>query len=177
MSFTHWTAGGAVLLCCTAAYWDLRYRRIPNALTFPAVVVALCLHGATHSGQGLLLSLAGALAAGAVLVPGYVMRFTGAGDMKLLMAVGAFLAFPNALIAGLLSLLIGGLLSVIVAARRKGLGDLILRSLGLGRWLLVRYSGVPVARPRSSGRSVPLGVAIAIATTAVVFSHWMGGTR
>ena len=73
MVSTHWIAGGAVLLCCTAAYWDLQHRRIPNAITFPAVVIALCLHGATHSGQGLLLSLAGAVVAAALLLPGYAM--------------------------------------------------------------------------------------------------------
>ena len=52
---THWIAGGAVLLCGTAAWWDLRHHRIPNAITLPAVVSALCLHLVTNAGQGLLL--------------------------------------------------------------------------------------------------------------------------
>ncbi len=177
MVSTHWIAGGAVLLCCTAAYRDLRHRRIPNAITFPAVVVALCLHGATHSGQGLLLSLAGAVVAAALLLPGYAMGFTGAGDVKLLAAVGAFLGWPDALFAGLLSLVLGGVLSLIVSLRRKGFGELILRTLGLGRWLLARSSGAPLAPPRRSGRGIPLGVAIALATFVVILSPWIGVNR
>ncbi|MBI4365008.1 MAG: prepilin peptidase, partial [Candidatus Latescibacteria bacterium] len=167
MVSTHWIAGGAVLLCCTAAYWDLRHRRIPNAITFPAVVIALCLHGAIHSGQGLLLSLAGAVVASALLLPGYAMGFTGAGDVKLLAAVGAFVALPAALFVGLLSLALGGVLSLIVSLRRRGFGDLMVRTLGLGRWLLARSTGAPLTPPSRSGRGIPLGVAIALATVAV----------
>jgi len=171
---THWIAGAAVLVCCIAGWWDLRYRRIPNRLVIPALVGALCTHGALHGGQGLLFSLTGALAAGALLMPGYAMRFTGAGDVKLLMAVGALLGPRSALIAALLSLVIGGLLSVVMAARRKGLLDLLARSAGLGRWLLLRSAGVPQAKPATSGTGIPLGVAIALATVVVVFSHWFG---
>jgi Flp pilus assembly protein protease CpaA len=107
-----WMTGGAVVLCGIATWWDLRHRRIPNGLTLPALGIALCLHGATGAGPGLLLSAGGALAAGALLLPGYVMRFTGAGDVKLLMAVGAFLSFPEALMAGLLALVLGGVLGL-----------------------------------------------------------------
>lgn len=177
MVSTHWIAGGAVFLCCAAAYWDLRHRRIPNAITFPGVVVALCLHGATHSGQGLLLSLAGALVAGSLLLPGYAMGYTGAGDVKLLAAVGAFLGFPAALAVGLLSLILGGILSVLHSLRHGCLGELLGRTFRLGRWLLARSAGAATAPPPSARRSVPLGVAIALATVVVVFSPWVGGAR
>lgn len=170
-------AGGAVLLCCTAAYWDLRHRRIPNGITFPAVAVALCLHGAAHSGQGFLLSLAGAFVAGALLLPGYALGFTGAGDVKLLAAVGAFLSFPAALTVALLTLVLGGLLSVLVSLRRNALGELMSRTFGLGRRLLARSAGATPAPPSRSGRSIPLGVAIALATVVVVFSPLIQSVR
>lgn len=174
MVSSHWIAGGAVLLCGTAAWWDLRHRRIPNAITLPAVALALCFHGAIHSGPGLLLSLAGALSAAALVLPGYAFRFTGAGDVKLLAAVGALLAFPTAIIAALLSLVLGGALSILISLWRRNLADLILRTFGLGQWLLVRSVGVDALAPARSGRGVPLGVAIAIATLVVVFSPWPG---
>ena len=174
---THWIAGVAILLVCVAAWWDLRYRRIPNRLVIPVLVGALCTHSALHGGQGLLFSATGALAAGALLMPGYAMRFTGAGDVKLLMAVGALLGFPNGVIAALLSLIIGGLLSVVMAVKRKGLVDLLSRSVGLGRWLLLRSAGVPQCKPTTSGNGIPLGVAIALATVVVVISHWFSGVR
>lgn len=177
MNANYWMTGGAVLVCGAATYWDLRERRIPNAVTLPALGLALCLHGATQAGQGLLLSALGAVVAGGLLLPGYLLRATGAGDVKLLMAVGALLGFSNGVIAALLSLIIGGLLSVVMAVKRKGLVDLLSRSVGLGRWLLLRSAGVPQLKPTTSGQGIPLGIAIALATVVVVFSHWFGPVR
>jgi prepilin peptidase CpaA len=174
---THWIAGGAVLLCGAAAWCDLQYRRIPNALTLPAVVVALCLHGATHAGPGLLLSFVGMLVAAALVLPGYVLGFTGAGDVKLLAAVGALLAFPAALFAALLSLILGGVLSLLISVWRRNLAGLLMNTWGMGRWLLIRSTGVPAPAQVSSSKGVPLGVAIAIATLVVVFVPWPGVRR
>jgi prepilin peptidase CpaA len=174
---THWIAGGAVLLCGAAAWCDLRYRRIPNVLTLPAVAVALCLHGATHAGPGLLLSLAGMLAAAALVLPGYALGFTGAGDVKLLAAVGALLTFPTALFAALLSLVLGGVLSLGLSIWRRNLSGLLLNTWGMGRWLLIRSTGLQAPAPVPSGKGVPLGVAVAVATLVVVFSPWPGATR
>ena len=175
MTFTHWIAGGAVILCCAAAWWDLRTRRIPNGLTLPVLVGALCLHSALHAGQGLLLSLAGAAAAGALLVPGYVLRFTGAGDVKLLMAVGALLSFPAALVAGLLSLVVGGLLGLAAAISKRRGRDVLARTLRLTHWLAHRAAGVGLARPEASNLRIPFGVAVALATAVVVWSPWFNG--
>lgn len=177
MVSSHWIAGGAVLLCGTAAWCDLRYRRIPNALTLPAVAVALCVHGVTHGGPGLLLSLAGMLAAAALVLPGYALGYTGAGDVKLLAAVGALLAFPTALFAGLLSLVLGGVLSLGLSVWRRNLSGLLMNTFGMGRWLLIRSTGAPAPAPVTSSQGVPLGVAIAAATLVVVFGPWPGATR
>jgi prepilin peptidase CpaA len=174
---THWIAGGAVLLCGAAAWCDLRFRRIPNVLTLPAVAIALCLHGATHAGAGLLLSLAGMLAAAALVLPGYALGYTGAGDVKLLAAVGALLAFPTALFAALLSLVLGGVLSLALSVWRRNLSGLLLNTWGMGKWLLVRSTGMSAPAPVTSAQGIPLGVAIAVATLVVVFGPWPGVTR
>ena len=170
-------AGGAVILCCAASWWDLRTRRIPNALTLSALVIALCLHSATGAGQGLLLSACGALAAGALLIPGYLFRFTGAGDVKLLMAVGAFLSFPLALKAALASLLVGGVIGVFTAIRYRRLGEVLARSVGLARWIASRAAGASTDRPATSSLRVPFGVAIALATAVTLFIPRVGGAQ
>ncbi|HXF58585.1 MAG TPA: prepilin peptidase [Candidatus Saccharimonadales bacterium] len=174
---THWIAGGAVLLCGAAAWCDLQYRRIPNALTLPSVVVALCLHGFMHGVPGLLLSLGGMLVAAALVVPGYALGFTGAGDVKLLAAVGALLGLPAALYAALLSLVLGGILSILLSVWRRNLSGLLMNTWGMGRWLAIRSTGMPVQAPVASGKGIPLGVAIALATLVVVFSPWPGVAR
>lgn len=175
MNSTHWMAGGAVVLCCAAAWWDLRTRRIPNGLTLPVLVGALCLHSALHAGQGLLLSLAGAGAAGALLIPGYALKFTGAGDVKLLITVGALLSFPAALLAGLLSLVMGGLLGLAAAVAKRRVRDVLIRALGLTHWLAHRAAGVTLARPEVSNLRIPFGVAVALATALVAWSPWFHG--
>jgi len=177
VQLTHWMAGGAVILCSVATWWDLRCRRIPNALTIPALVAALCIHGAVGAGQGLFLSACGAVVAGVLVLPGYALRSTGAGDVKLLMAVGAILTFPLALKAGLAALIAGGLIGLVVSARDGRLRDTIRRTVALGRWLFGRASGAPEAKPESSNRHIPFGVAIAVATLALVLVPHIGGSR
>lgn len=173
----HWMTGGAVLVCGAATYWDLRERRIPNALTLPALGIALCLHGVTQAGQGLLLSALGAVVAGALLLPGYLLRATGGGDVKLLMAVGAFLGWPAALLAGLLSLLVGGVLGLLFALFHKRAGAVLGKSFGLARWMALKAAGAPMARPGTSGLKLPFGVAIAVATAWVAWGPPLGGIR
>jgi len=170
-------AGGAVILCSVASWWDLRTRRIPNALTIPALVAALCVHGVLGAGQGLFLSVCGAAVAGALVLPGYALRSTGAGDVKLLMAVGAILTFPLALKAGLAALIAGGLLGLAVSACAGHLRDTIRRTVALGRWLFGRAAGAPEPRPESSRRHIPFGVAIAVATLALALVPALGGSR
>jgi prepilin peptidase CpaA len=170
-------AGGAVILCGVASWSDLRSRRIPNALTIPALGAALCVHGALGAGQGLLLSACGALAAGALLLPGYLFRFTGAGDVKLLMAVGAILSFPAALFAGLAALIFGGLLGLLTAIRLGRLREILGRTAGLARWAAARAAGVPVAAPETSKIHIPFGVAVALATVTLALVPQFGVIR
>jgi prepilin peptidase CpaA len=174
---SHWMAGGAVILCGVASWSDLRSRRIPNALTIPALGAALCVHGALGAGQGLLLSACGALAAGALLLPGYLFRFTGAGDVKLLMAVGAILSFPAALFAGLAALIFGGLLGLLTAIRLGRLREILGRTAGLARWAAARAAGVPVAAPETSKIHIPFGVAVALATVTLALVPQFGVIR
>lgn len=169
--------GGAVVLCCVASWTDLRSRRIPNALTVPALVAALCVHGALGAGQGLLLSFYGAVAAGALLLPGYFFRFTGAGDVKLLMAVGAILSFPAALTAGLSALIFGGLLGLMTATRLGRLREVLGRTARLARWAAYRAAGAPMAAPDSSRIHIPFGVAVALASITLALFPRLGVIR
>ena len=117
------------------------------------------------------------LVAAALVLPGYALGYTGAGDVKLLAAVGALLAFPTALFAGLLSLVLGGVLSLGLSVWRRNLSGLLVNTFGMGRWLLIRSTGAPAPAPVTSSQGVPLGVAIAAATLVVVFGPWPGVTR
>jgi prepilin peptidase CpaA len=91
-----------------AVYTDLRSHRISNRLTFFGLLAGLGLQCFGTGLQGLTAGLLGAGVGLACFAPFYLLRAMGAGDVKLLAAVGAFLGPQGALCAALFSLLAGG---------------------------------------------------------------------
>jgi prepilin peptidase CpaA len=97
---------------------DTRAHRIPNALTAVGICAGLLLQALAGGAPALLMGLAG-LAVGIVtLLPFYIMRGMGAGDVKLMGAVGAFMG-PNAVfIAAAATLVLGAVLGLGILAGR-----------------------------------------------------------
>ena len=112
MSPAHAAAALLVLVACIP---DLRSRRIPNWLTFGAAVVAVLFHSVTQGFSGLGHSTGGWLLGLALFLPLFALRGMGAGDVKLLAAVGAWLGPADVLWAALITAIAGGVLAVIVA--------------------------------------------------------------
>jgi prepilin peptidase CpaA len=153
---------------------DLARKRIPNALTVPAAGLAISFHAASAGLiDGLLVAVAGLLLGLAMFLPLYIAGGFGAGDVKAMAAVGAFLGPVGAILAGACILAVGAVI---------GLGKLAVNS-GL-RPLLAYFFPVPadareVAR-RTPGqaadaaddalrRRFPYGLAIAIGTLLAVW--------
>jgi prepilin peptidase CpaA len=126
------------LIVLTAAVTDLRWRRIPNWLTLPALPVGLMAQ--TIYGEGFLQGLLGALGGFAVLFILFAVGAGGAGDVKLFTVVGSFVGFHNLGVVFVLVAIIGGIAAVIVAMRAGALTRvlknslMIFASLGRGRW-------------------------------------------
>ena len=92
----------------TATFTDLRSSRIPNLLTFTAMAIGLIAHACLAGSQGLLFSLEGIGVGLGLFLLFYASGGIGAGDVKLMGAVGAMVGPYDALIAGLLAILVGG---------------------------------------------------------------------
>jgi prepilin peptidase CpaA len=92
-----------------AVHSDLRHHRIPNKLSLFGLIAGLGLQTLAGGLHGLGSGLLGAGVGLACFAPFYLLRAMGAGDVKLLAAVSAFLGPQLALTAALLSLLGGGL--------------------------------------------------------------------
>jgi prepilin peptidase CpaA len=106
-----------------AAVIDLRTRRVPNGLTAAMTVagIALALAGAGRVSVG--AACVGCVLGAALMLPGHVLGATGAGDVKLLGAVGASLGPVLTLRAFVATVLAGGVIALAVAIRRGRLGQ------------------------------------------------------
>lgn len=158
----------AALIVATVT--DIRSQRIYNWLTFPLMASGLLAH-ALHGGlDGLLLGAGGlALGLGVMVVP-FLLGVMGAGDVKLMAGVGAWLGAQAAFTAFLFTCIAGGIYAVVVLARHFDQ----FRAVAANIWatfLLAastrRFEYTPVA----GGEAMPrlcYGVAIAVGTVAAM---------
>lgn len=105
----------AVTLAFTtwAGWLDWRTRKIPNWLTVPGFFAGVCMRTTILGWHGTVASLEGAGVALLILLPFVLVRGLGAGDWKLMGAIGAMLG-PSAFFAFLLvSALVAGLMALI----------------------------------------------------------------
>jgi prepilin peptidase CpaA len=145
---------------------DVGTRKIPNAITVGGLAVALVLRAVTGGAEGLLGGLLGALLAFLLAFPLFMLKGMGGGDVKLLTAAGAFLGPYRTIVALLATALIGGVLAILVSARRKRLGASVVGTYTVVRGLALKaLSGGEVnAMPTLETRgavTVPYGLAIA----------------
>src|SRR6267143_4939387 len=103
----------AVALAVYAAFTDVKARRIPNRLTYPAVLIGLGLQGALHGWKGLLLSASGGLLFGGVLMLFHLVRAMGAGDVKLATALGCMAGLAGSPQLLLATAVAGGALAMV----------------------------------------------------------------
>ncbi|SFR77945.1 prepilin peptidase CpaA [Marinobacter daqiaonensis] len=164
-----------LILLWISAVWDLRHRRIPNVIVFTGAGLGIALQIGLFGLSGLLDGLFGLGIGLAILMPGYLMGTTGAGDVKLMATVGTFLGPHNILIAGLASIAVGGVIALgfmflaIFSAdspspwQRYGL---MFRTLfATGRPIYLRP-----AEGEVMGRKFPFAVSIAVGTS--LFLIW-----
>jgi len=104
-----------IAVAIVAAAWDLKTRRIPNFLTFGAAIVAVLVHLYLSGLAGGGWSIAGWLVGVAFFLPFFALGGMGAGDVKLLAALGAWLGPGPAMWVALFSLIAGGVLGLVVA--------------------------------------------------------------
>lgn len=111
-------AAGALI----ATVIDIRTRRIPNALTAVMAGSGIGLAAAGVSGLSPFASALGLIVGFVLMLPGHALGATGAGDVKLMAAIGAIVGPALAVKAFLFTAIAGGVLALAVALRRRRLG-------------------------------------------------------
>jgi prepilin peptidase CpaA len=100
------------LVVVGAMGYDFKWRRIPNFITFPAMILGFTIHTLHAGWQGFFLSLGGLAIGGGIFLLFYIAGGMGAGDVKMIGGVGALLGTPKIFMVLFLTVFIGGLMAV-----------------------------------------------------------------
>ncbi len=102
-----------LLLIIISLYFDLTKKRIPNLLTFSAMLWGLISFTVVDGLNGLWFSFSGLLVGLAIFFIPFALGWMGAGDVKLLGAIGALQGWQFVLSVALLTALTGGVMALI----------------------------------------------------------------
>jgi Flp pilus assembly protein protease CpaA len=153
----------AVVLAATivATVTDVRRFKIYNALTIPLLFTGFAFHAVAGGWDGLTGSVAGAGVGFATLFLPFLLGAMGAGDVKLIAAMGAWLGTEAILIIVLVGCVLTSLYAIALIFRRGGLtavfGNILLnlhRLQTAGRSLVDEdeYETVPELAKRADHR-------------------------
>jgi prepilin peptidase CpaA len=154
----------AALFAAAAGWTDCRSRRIPNWLTMTGLALGIAMNTLAWGWTGTKASLLGAVLGLALLLPFVLVKSLGAGDWKLVGALGAFLG-PGHLIAVLLvTILVAGVMAVALIVWKKRVRQTF-RNLGhmLAAFFSLHLPGPELSLDNPESLKVPFGVAVAVA--------------
>ncbi|HUO24675.1 MAG TPA: A24 family peptidase [Candidatus Aquilonibacter sp.] len=152
-----------VAVALIAGVTDWRWRRIPNWLTVPGLLVGVALNSLAAGWPGLKASLLGAGLGLLLLLPFVLLRSLGAGDWKLAGAVGSFVG-PGMLVNLLmLSVFVAGAMALGLAIYKRRLKR-TLRNMGhlLASLFTFHMPGPEVSLDNPDSLKIPYGVALAL---------------
>lgn len=171
-----------VMLLC-ASYYDIREKRIPNFLTFSGMGAGIIINIVSSGLKGLQFSIIGFLFGIAVFFIPFAFNFMGAGDVKLMGAVGALMGWEFTLSALLYAAIAGGIIVIILSIFNKRIIKIFFAFLGfifnpllnfmykktLNQKILKLKTYLSNYRFDKNKEYIPYGVAITIGTVLVLF--------
>lgn len=156
-----------ILLICTVT--DIKSRKILNIVTFPAILIGFLFYLYTNGYEGFLFSGKGFLVGLGVLFIPFAMGGIGAGDVKLMAAIGTMKGAFFVFYAFLYAAIVGGIIALFILIRRKDVKGFFARITN--SLLLLSFNkskdSIQVSK-KDLAPSFPYGVAIALGTVAML---------
>ena len=172
----HWHVWLLSFILVAAAVIDGWKLKVPNWITFPLVISGWVYGAACFGWPGLGASLLGTAVGLGLLLPAYAIGGMGAGDVKLLGGVGAWVGATATFYAFCVSALAGGLIALaMVAYRRRWQHHQVQFMSILTEILTVRDPNALAAiaaERKSSMLLLPYGIPIALGT--IGYFVWAG---
>ncbi len=172
----HWPVWLVSVTLVVAAVIDGTKLKVPNWLTFPMIVGGWLYSGIGFGWEGLGWSLMGTGVGLALLLPAYAIGGMGAGDVKLLAGVGAWVWGTTTFFAFSVSAVVGGLIALGMIAARRNWTHHVRQFLAIGTEMLVIRDPSQLAEIAAERKSrmllLPYGIPIAIGSIA--YFAWMG---
>jgi len=153
-----------VLVVLLAMYSDLRWRKIPNCLTLPAIALGFVLNFVGNSWNGLIFAFFGLLVGMGLLMLPYLLGGMGGGDVKFMGALGALLGTYSVLNVFLYTTLVGGAIAIVVAIANKSLVETLKKVWLLLKCILLFRAPLAGAGLFKKSIAVPYGLAIGAGT-------------
>lgn len=115
----HWTVWLVTVVLILAAVIDGFELKVPNWVTYPFILSGWAYAFAAYGWEGLGWSLLGTVVGLALLLPAYAIGGMGAGDVKLLAGVGAWILIQHTVNSFCASAVIGALMAVMMVVTRR----------------------------------------------------------
>jgi prepilin peptidase CpaA len=102
-----------------AAYIDGKQLRVPNWITYPMVFSGLIFNAAINGWAGLGDALVGTVVGLFCLLPLYAVGGMGAGDVKLMAGIGAWLGAATTFYAFCVSTVVGAVMAIVMVLWKR----------------------------------------------------------
>ena len=173
LSQTVWALALIFTLC--AGWVDWRTRQIPNWLTVSGFLAGIAANSILGGWQGVKISLEGAGLALGLLLPLVLLRGLGAGDWKLMGAIGAVTGWRAMLSILVVSILMSGVMAMIQMALTKRMKTTLRNMLVVAKGLVTfgLRANPEISLDNPTLIKLPFGSAVAVATVfCFVRVHW-----
>ena len=132
LSISEWTYPASAMVCAiVGSVFDVKSRRIPNAVTGPAILLGLLMHLVIGGWSQLFNSLAAGIICGMIFLVFYLAGGMGAGDVKLILAVGCIAGLSHIAYLLVLTAISGGVMAVCLALARGRMKQTVMNVLAL----------------------------------------------
>ena len=149
-------------LAIIIAYYDVRYRRIPNPFVLATLISGIAINAIFGGLAGIWASFAGCALGFVLMFMLHLFGAMGAGDVKLFAAIGAVTGAHLILPTFVVVILTGGVLAIVSIIRAGVVMTTMQRVLQILVGLLPGWEMPRFAVPSDRRHTIPYGVAITI---------------